>query len=109
MRTWECSKCGETVDAQLATCWNCGTHEDGRVADAGFVRDDEPIFAADIKPRHLDCLRCGKPMELIGRKRFYEGSQAQPILLGELFVNPDVFDVHACPDCRKVELFVAEA
>ena len=23
--TWQCSKCGETLEQQFATCWQCGT------------------------------------------------------------------------------------
>ena len=26
---WKCRKCGETVDAELAVCWNCDTPQDG--------------------------------------------------------------------------------
>ncbi len=49
-------------------------------------------------------------MEFIGRKRFHEGSQTMPFLLGdigELFVNREEFDLHACPSCGKVELFLS--
>ncbi|TLY53373.1 MAG: hypothetical protein E6K53_01220 [Gammaproteobacteria bacterium] len=108
MGTWECDKCGETVGTELSVCWNCGAHEDGSAPDVGFVRADEPIFSSEPKPRQLNCVRCGKPMELVGRKRFYEGPPAAPIRLGELFVNREVFDIHACTGCGKAELFVAE-
>ena len=27
MKQWRCAHCGETVDAELAFCWNCGKAE----------------------------------------------------------------------------------
>ena len=110
MSKWTCSKCGEVVGPQFDTCWNCGTHRDGSGADPNFIRDDAP--AADrghAMARDLQCLRCNGTMKVIGRKRFHEGSQALPFLLGnlgELFVNRESFDVYACRSCGKVEFFV---
>lgn len=61
----------------------------------------------------MHCLRCAATtMEFIGRRRFHEGTQAMPFLLGdlgELFVNREEFDLYACSTCGKVELFLAGA
>ncbi|WP_223266907.1 hypothetical protein [Luteimonas gilva] len=111
MNTWICSNCREKVDSDFDACWNCGTHRDGSPARADFVRDDAP--APDVtRPvsRDLRCLRCNGTMHVVGRKQFHEGSRALPFLLGELgelFVNRESFDVFACGNCGKVELFVA--
>ena len=112
MGIWTCISCSETIEPEFDTCWNCGTHHDGSPADDSFVRDDAPAPDRDLaNPRDLHCLRCQGTMRIIGRKRFHEGSQALPFLLGdlgELFINRQSFDVFACGSCGKVELFVTD-
>jgi len=49
-------------------------------------------------------------MALSRRMKFHEGSRAWPFVLGdvgELLVNRESFDVHACGKCGKVEFFLA--
>ncbi len=104
-----CPRCGETIEPEFDTCWNCGTHRDGRPPGPAFAR--ETGFADAAPSRDLDCLRCRAPMAPMGRLRFHEGSRAMPFLLGdlgELFVNRQHFDAYACERCGKVEFFLAE-
>lgn len=109
MGTWTCSNCKEVNDDNFDQCWKCGTHADGAPPPRDYQPDDRRSWAQP--PRLIDCPRCpGMRMEFIGRKRFHEGSQAMPFLLGdigELFVNREEFDLHACPSCGKVELFLS--
>jgi len=41
---WTCPKCGETIEAGLLTCWNCG-HE---IAVPGAIEDAPPSPKIDI-------------------------------------------------------------
>jgi len=111
MGYWNCSNCKEANDNHFAQCWKCGTRADGTPPPPGYQRDDARPWLQP--PRQINCLRCpGTPMEFIGRKRFHEGSQAMPFLLGdlgELFVNREEFDLHACPGCGRVEMFLSSA
>ncbi|MFZ6696940.1 hypothetical protein ACO0J1_14330 [Stenotrophomonas acidaminiphila] len=110
MTHWSCSHCRESNEDTFDQCWKCGTRVDGST-DPGFRPDNADPAA--WPPRLIDCLRCpGTPMVFAGRKRFHEGSQALPFLLGnlgELLVNREAFDLHACPSCGKVELFLGSA
>lgn len=110
MTHWICPDCRESNEDGFEQCWKCGTRADGS-ADPAFRPDNADPLA--WPPRLLHCLRCpGTPMVFAGRKRFHEGSQAMPFLLGgigELLVNREEFDLHACPSCGKVELFLANA
>jgi hypothetical protein len=111
MDPWRCSKCGETIGKEFDICWNCGTHRDGSPPESNFVRDDTLTSPGERVPpsRVLSCLRCSASMSLLGRKRFHEGSQALPFLignLGELFVHRQSFEVYVCPSCGKAEFFV---
>lgn len=111
MATWTCINCKEVNEDSFDQCWKCGTHADGAPPPRGYLRDDSRPWMQP--PRLIECLRCpGTRMEFIGRKRFHEGSQAMPFLLGdigELFVNREEFDVFACPACGKAELFLSSA
>ncbi|WP_313398795.1 hypothetical protein [Stenotrophomonas sp.] len=109
MGTWTCTTCKEINEDPFDRCWKCGSHADGSPADIHEQRVDGPQWMQP--PRLIDCQRCpGTRMQFIGRRRFHEGSQALPFLLGnlgELFVNREEFDLHACPNCGKVELFLS--
>ena len=109
MNSWVCANCKETNEGEFEQCWNCGTSADGSPPERAFQHDNNRPWMQP--PRLIDCPRCpGRRMEFIGRKRFHEGSQAMPFLLGdigELFVNREEFDLHACPSCGKVELFLS--
>lgn len=107
MNDWTCPACGEVSSPEFEVCWNCGTHADGTAPDAGFVREDAP--APDPVARDLACLRCGGPMRHRGTREFHEGSRAQEVLLGELFVGRERLDLYACDACRRVEFFIADA
>lgn len=57
----------------------------------------------------MPCLRCGSEMSFQGTKKFHEGTRQWAFWLGdfgELFVNRQHFDVYACSNCGKVELFL---
>ncbi len=107
MTDWRCPACDETNGPGFEVCWNCGTHADGRPPTPDFVRDDAPPPQRPM--RALDCLRCGQPMHHLGERRFHEGTLAREVLLGELFVNRERFDVFACGACGKTEFFVEPA
>jgi predicted nucleic-acid-binding Zn-ribbon protein len=55
----------------------------------------------------ITCLRCGHALQYMGSRDFHEGTRWGVLgEVGELFVNKSHFDVHACPRCGHVELFV---
>ncbi len=108
MDAWICTQCGVRNGIEARQCWRCGTHADGSAPDpalhvAGIVHLQGP--------RQMVCLRCtDTEMTFIGRRRFHEGTQAMPFLLGELgelFAPREEFDLYACPSCGKVELFLS--
>jgi predicted amidophosphoribosyltransferase len=110
MSDWTCSACDEASPPQFDLCWNCGTHADGSMPDAAFVREDAPAVAPpDPVARRLACLRCGEPMRHRGTRAFHEGSRAQEVLLGEFFVGRERFDLYACNACGRAEFFMADA
>jgi hypothetical protein len=63
---WTCSQCGQQIEEQLSTCWNCGTGNDGSPPndEQGFrfarnrllvpptTDTDSPSTAADLSPDH---------------------------------------------------------
>ena len=110
---WQCRKCNETVDAEFAVCWNCGTSKEG-VEDPDFDWvDDAPTHDdIDVPPERpqrdpIMCPRCLRALEFMGTKKFHEGTRWGAIGdLGELFVNKERFDVYCCPRCGRVEFFV---
>lgn len=60
---------------------------------------------AESDPMH--CARCGTNLQYMGTKKFHEGTRWSVFgELGELFKNREHFDVHMCPRCGRVELFV---
>jgi hypothetical protein len=106
---WACPRCGVISEPGFDLCYACGSGRDGMPPERSFRPDDAP--SPEPGGRALDCLRCGQPMSFRGSQRFHEGSQAAPFLLGglgELLVNRQVFDVHACTGCGKVELFLPD-
>ncbi|MCA9247993.1 MAG: hypothetical protein KDA42_12780 [Planctomycetales bacterium] len=52
MKHWKCSYCGETVDASLAVCWNCGTSAAGERDNdfAQWVDKDPPYDGPLVTP-----------------------------------------------------------
>ena len=55
----------------------------------------------------MACPRCETPLEFVGTRDFHEGTRWGALgELGELFVNKQRFDVYACPQCGRVELFI---
>lgn len=49
-------------------------------------------------------------MSVVRRMDFHEGTRLWPVVLGdvgELLVNRERFDIHACAACGKVELVLA--
>lgn len=108
---WKCVTCGEMVESSFDACWNCGTSKDG-VEDPAFVRlakeRDSPAVEKPVEPaKPMACLRCNTELEHLGTKHFHEGRNWGVLgELGELFVKRDRFNVYACPQCGRVELFV---
>ena len=57
----------------------------------------------------IDCLRCSKKMHYVGTEKIQFGQTSW--LLGDipnLLAGAMEVDVYCCPDCRKVEFFLAE-
>ena len=107
---WTCSKCGESVDDSLNTCWKCGTSSEG-VEDPAFhsvlERPGSAVRAEPIATNPVSCPRCNRMLEYVGRKRFHEGTNWGFLgEIGELFVKREHFDVYVCPRCGRVEFFV---
>ena len=102
---WTCKSCGAEVDDELDLCWQCGTGRDGAPPPEGW--QSELPRPPKAPPRALDCLRCATAMAYLGSKRFYEGSYAADILLGDFFIHREEFDVYACPACGKAEFFAS--
>ncbi len=56
----------------------------------------------------LQCLRCGTLLAFAGTREFHEGTRWGVLGdWGELFVNKEAFDVYYCPNCGKIEFFLA--
>ena len=109
---WRCTECGVDNEVGFDLCWRCGRGTDGAPAGAEFQPESEPaLTATTTRPaRRIGCLRCGIAMQHLGMKKFHEGARTQPFVLlehGSLFGHRECFDVYACPDCGKVELFLA--
>ena len=107
MAAWKCVRCGQPNGTGYNLCWNCGTGADGSPPTPDFVRVDVPTVQQ--LPRELSCLRCAQAMSSLGLRRFHEGSQAAPFLLGnlgELLVDREGFELLACNGCGKVEFFL---
>ena len=111
---WQCRQCGETSSDDFDACWNCGHDRDGKPPAQGFdsaKAANQGIRPDAITPRQINCLRCRTSMQLVGIKRFHEGSNLAPFLmgdLGELFIHRENCEVHACPGCGKLEFFLVE-
>jgi uncharacterized protein with PIN domain len=60
---------------------------------------------ADSDP--MRCPRCSTNLDYVGTKKFHEGARIGVFgELAELFVKREHFEVHVCPRCGRVELFV---
>lgn len=56
--------------------------------------------------KKLDCLRCGAPLDCLGRKKLQMGEAG--LFLGDLphlFAGALELEIYACPDCGKVEFY----
>ena len=59
--------------------------------------------------KDLDCLRCGRQMRYIGREKLQLGQTGW--VLGDLpnlFAGAMSVDIYTCPDCRKMEFYLAD-
>jgi predicted RNA-binding Zn-ribbon protein involved in translation (DUF1610 family) len=103
--TWTCPQCGERVDDNFGSCWNCQTDrpENAELSEAQ-VEDIHLSGVARVEP--VACLRCAAELEFRGTKSFHEGTPFESWLWG-IFVNRERLDVYACPRCGRVEFFVA--
>jgi hypothetical protein len=91
---WTC-QCGEQIEDQFDACWRCA----GRAANATAPENSNQLPT-------LECQRCKTSLEYLGKRRFHEGGYLTPMLLGDLFVNREDFDLYACPRCGHVEFFL---
>ena len=56
--------------------------------------------------KKLDCLRCGTPMDCLGREKLQLGEAG--LILGalpHLFAGALELEIYTCPSCGKVEFF----
>ena len=101
---WICPKCGDRVDDNFGSCWNCQTERPENVEmSEGNVEDVNSQDEGISEP--LVCPRCAIELEFMGTKNFLEGTH-RAAWLGDLFVNRERLDVYACPRCGRVEFFV---
>jgi predicted nucleic-acid-binding Zn-ribbon protein len=91
---WKC-QCGEQIEDQFDACWRCS----GRAAGAEDLQNTK-------EPLPIECPRCRTGLEYLGKKRFHEGGHLTHILLGDLFVNREEFELYACSQCGHVEFFL---
>ena len=59
--------------------------------------------------KNISCLRCNVEMRNIGREKLQLGKTGW--ILGDLpnlIAGAMEVDIYACPDCKKLEFFVAE-
>ena len=62
---------------------------------------------ADASIDPLQCPRCARALDYVGRKKFHEGTNWGLLgEVGEFFVKREHFDVYVCPRCGRVEMFV---
>ena len=57
----------------------------------------------------LNCLRCGRQMRYIGREKLQLGQTGW--VLGDLpnlFAGAMSVDIYTCPECRKMEFYLAD-
>lgn len=98
-----CPNCQSEVEAGFDMCWNCNYSFD----EHKVVVMDEREQADEV--RKIDCLRCRVPMVYTGNFKFHEGTRYGMFgNLFEAFTNRETFDLHVCPQCRKVEFFLPE-
>ena len=91
---WTC-KCGEQIEDQFDACWKCT----GPSLDEAGAHENTELL--DIK-----CPRCRIDLDDLGSKQFYEGEYWRDIVLGDLFINREHFDLYACSRCGHVEFFL---
>ncbi len=97
---WQCPRCRERHGPEFAECWKCAY----RRGSGG----DETLTAPGMDDP-MTCPTCRLTLDFIGTKRFHEGSQAAPFLLGEigeLLVNKESFDVYVCSRCGRIQMFM---
>jgi hypothetical protein len=108
---WQCKKCGERVDNNFETCWNCGANTEG-VEDPSFrkVNDGTKTIPERLGHRHpLTCLRCQREMRFLGTKSFHEGTRWGALGdLGEMFVAKMDLEMFCCTQCGRVEFYAED-
>jgi len=101
---WTCPECGERVDDNFGSCWNCQTERPEHVEISEGNAEDINLHSRR-NSESIVCLRCATELEFMGTKNFLEGTHLAA-WLGDLFVNRERLDVYACPGCGRVEFFV---
>lgn len=59
--------------------------------------------------KNISCLRCEKEMRYVGREELQLGKTGW--ILGDLpnlFAGAMKVDIYVCPECKKIEFFIAE-
>jgi ribosomal protein L37AE/L43A len=102
---WICSQCGERVDDNFGSCWNCQTDRPENVEISEGKAEDINLHNGR-NSESIVCPRCATELEFIGTKNFLEGTHLAA-LLGDIFVNRESLDVYACPRCGRAEFFLA--
>lgn len=111
-KSWQCNACGESVESQFDTCWQCGCDEQGD-ADPGFPRFDviDPHCRVCTYPlAGLGSDRCPECGESFDRFTVHEAigiseslrslvKEDTQLLCPTCQVNITLFD-HYCPDCN---------
>jgi hypothetical protein len=95
---WTCKKCCEQHEEHFESCWNCGLQK-------GEMPPAEPV--AEVRRYEtgreiMDCLRCGKTIELAGVKML----NAVPTWEGFLGSQRSCFEVYVCSGCGKAEFYL---
>jgi hypothetical protein len=91
---WKCAKCGERHADHFSSCWKC----------AGL--DAPPRSFKVASPLSLSCARCSNALTLVGHQSLRD-AHGVATGLGQVLVNHEQLEVHLCPRCGQIELFVA--
>src|SRR6185436_763362 len=92
---WKCSKCGERHADHFSSCWKC----------AGMEAPPPTVQVAAAPT--ISCGGCHIPLSLVGAHHLRDTNKGDLLgALGGMFTDCERLDVHVCPRCGRVELFV---
>lgn len=113
-KMWKCLNCTEEVEDHFDLCWNCEANRQGVLPARSSTPQDpaekEERRFLNEKFRSRNCLRCDVVLTYAGRKDFHEGTHWGALGdFGELFVVQLKLEMFVCPNCLKVEFFMADS